>query len=440
MNITKKFKKTQIITIIVILLAISATSILYYTNKETKLDNVIKSLESPNDLDPLIEKMALRDYVLLGESTHGSSQYYYWRSEISKKLIESGNFRTIIVEGDWDALYEVNLYVKHINNPEGGGKEILSNFSRWPTWMWANYEFLELVEWTRDYNKNLDYSEMVGIYGKDVYGAENSMGLVVKYLEEIQSNRTAEVADLYNCLLDYRGDYSLYINDVFNSNISCVSNMQASYNILEEESQKYNLTDTKEFFNAKQNALVAIYAEKHYRNNIHPDSSAWNSRVMGMESLINNLANRDSKVIIWAHNTHIGDARATSMKETNTVNIGQLLKEAYGDEKVFNLGFGTYSGSVTAALSWNDTTRNMLMPLAKLGSLEAELSNAKYDNYYITFDNDRLPEIFTKEIGHRAKGVVYNPANDHLQYVPSIISERYNAFIFIKNTSALNHF
>ncbi len=429
----KIIKNNKIIVIsLVALIILIIGSFFYYNNKELKL----YQLNNEDDLGPLINQASNPSYVLLGEASHGTADYYYWRKKISQRLIKEKDFNYVLVEGDWDALYKLNLYVKHLSNPEGGAYEIMKSFNRWPTWMWANYEFLEFVKWLREYNLNLELDYRIGLYGMDVYGLTNSMNEIIKYLKDNDLNIAYEIENLYNCLLQYEDDYSSYIYDIYQGKNNCEENVLEAFKIIKE-----NEEDTYDYFKIIQDAKVVIYGEKHYRFNLHQDSSAWNARVLGMKDRFNELLKfygKNSKAIVWAHNTHIGDARATDMKERGSINISQLLREKHGNDQVYIVGFSSYSGTVMASLAWQEAERIFMIPKAPKESLEHILSQKDLDSFYILLNDDNLPYYLTEKIDHRAKGVVYSPIHDNYNYVETIVNERYNALMFIKSTKHLN--
>jgi erythromycin esterase-like protein len=435
-NIFKKKKTWFFIVVAFILLAILLAFFLFKTNQKKE---TYYPLESSYDLEPLVIAAAEADFVLLGEASHGTSEYYQWRAEISQWLIKNHGFRFVVVEGDWDALYQLNLYVKHHISPPDGAREIMNTFARWPSWMWANEEFLVFVEWLRGYNENMAPEDRISLYGKDIYGAYNSMLLVLDYLENID----LELADLaqnnYHCLLKYENNFNAYVSDLAQGETSCAAKVQAVFDSLLAREDYLKTIDEKKYFNAQQNALVVIHAESHYRYNLSPGPRAWNARVLGMKSIFNNIANRNKdKGIVWAHNTHIGDARATEMQAAGMLNIGQLLREKVGEDRVFSIGFGSYRGTVIAGSSWGSLPQILIMPPAKEGSFEDLLAGDGVNDFYIIFDQQN--SIFNQVWGHRAKGVVYLPVNDHLQYVDTVPAKRYNAFIFIYQSQALKAF
>jgi erythromycin esterase len=400
-------------------------------------DTKYYSLESKDGLAPLVLAAAKANFVLLGESSHGTSEYYLWRAEISQHLIKDHDFGFVILEGDWSDIYKLNLYIQHLDSSHQSAREIMENFNRWPTWMWANEEFLSFVEWLRSYNEKISPGERIALYGKDIYGVYDSMLSVLEYLEAVDLSLASLARDNYSCLLKYENDFSVYVSDLALGKNNCSLEVRAVFDILESQSMNLEKVDEKEYFNAQQNALVVIHAENHYRQNLLPGAHSWNARVAGMKNIFNNIVVRQkNKGIVWAHNTHIGDARATEMKNSGMFNIGQLLREKVGNEQVFSIGFGTYRGTVMAGSNWGGTPQVLIMPPAQVGSWEDFLANYKGKNFYIIFDQEN--DVFNQVWGHRAKGVVYRPSADHLQYVETIPAQRYDAFVFIYQSKALS--
>ena len=434
------FKKTNFSRVrfhhifLIVGVLIVLTTIFYY---KQSIVRVIYPLEQAQDLEPLIKKASKAYFVLLGESSHGTAEYYEWRALISKELITKENFSLIVVEGDWDALYQVNSYVKHKTSPSGGAREILNSFDRWPTWMWANEEFLDFVEWLRTYNSYQLPEKMVGIYGKDIYGGRNSISLVIEYLSSQSAESELLARQAYSCLAEHDYDWQKYLEHLSLGLSSCEKEFMSVVKLLDS----FNIhMSNQEYFNALQNAWVVVHAEEHYRANLFNPNQAWNSRVLGMKNIFNRLKIKygvSAKSIIWAHNTHVGDARATEMVNSGLVNIGQLLRERHGDESVFIVGFGTYQGSVIAGLNWGDSASVLTIPPARKGSLEDFLASKKDSNFFIFLDNSWQETVLAENLGHRAKGVVYNPVNDIRNYVGTIAINRYDAFIFLHKTRAL---
>ncbi len=382
-------------------------------------------------LDTLARKMSSADFVLLGESTHGTSEYYSLRAEISKRLIEDYGFSFIAVEGDWDSLYRVNQYVKHKRG--GSAEDALRGIERWPLWMWRNYETAGLAEWMRDYNEGKRPEEMAGFYGMDVYDAERSFMALRAFFSENEIN-SKEADDFFECFYFAEESFHYYPGLSMEGHV-CSEEAEGLVGYIEEELS--GVLDDEVLFYVGQNAYVVKGAEKHFR--IRSDPESWNSRVLHMFSTVERLSEHygeGSKAIVWAHNTHVGDARFTPMGAAGSLNSGQLFRENYGSDAVFILGFGAYKGDVLAGRQWGAEMLEMEMPEAIDGSIEALLEKAGFKQGVFVFRDS--PEKIERPIPHRAVGVVYNPEREaHGNYVPTIMQHRYDAFIFLRETGAL---
>jgi|SRR5690554_4478825 len=398
-----------------------------------------------DSLDTLITEAGERRLILLGESTHGTSEFYIWRSRISKRLIEDEGFDFVLVEGDWPSFYQINRYVKELDHQESSAEDLLrENFNRWPEWMWSNSEVADFVEWLRDYNSDRLPEERVGIYGMDVYSKEESITEVRSYLNGLQDPEFAEVANLYDCFTPYRYDGGNYARAIYRGAEDCSSETRGVVDFLLENREFLSEQCLDAYFNAKQNAVVVKNAEKHYRHAIGWSPESWNYRVYHMEETVYRLLDyygEESKGIVWAHNTHVGDARATPMSGQGRYNIGQLLRVNLGRENVFSIGLGSYTGQVLAGSEWGSRMRRMEIPEAAESSLEYLLNRVDKTDFFLIFDEEmKEHHILNEERGHRAIGVVYDPRNEFPgNYVPTIITSRYDAFIFIKETEPLNY-
>lgn len=407
--------KKKIMILIFIILTGCSNNLIYESD-------YFKEINSNEDLIKLINLMSNEELVLLGESTHGTQEYYEIRRIISQKLIENHNFKFIAVEGDWNSIYEINLYIKGLSN-KNSAYEILKTFNRWPTWMWANEEIRLLAEWLKEYNQNLPLEEKISIYGFDVYDVENS----IKIVENISKKK-------YECLSLFTDDFSVYAHYLASGFKPCNKEAETIYN--EIRLNNLNLSN-EEFFYLKQNAFVVKNGEKHYRAMVDQRMSSWNERVIHMNKTIKKIIDeKKGKGIIWAHNTHVGDARATEMIKTNTINIGQLFREA--NKEIFVLGFGTYEGKVLAGSSWGSEIKKMNIPKANRNSYEFIFNSFGFNKTIIFLNNQNLPFEINKNNNNRAIGVIYNPLNEYPgNYVNTDITKRYDAFIFIRETNAL---
>jgi erythromycin esterase len=401
-----------------------------------------KSLEVSNmaDLDALIERIGDTRIVMLGEASHGTHEYYTWRSYITKQLIEKKGFNFIAVEGDWPDCYRINRYVKG----KGGSSalKVLKAFDRWPTWMWANWEIAALTEWLANYNKSLHSNQMVGFYGLDVYSLWDSLYAVREYLQKVDPQALQKAEEAFQCFEPYKNDEGA--SYAYASKMVPELCQDEVIGLLQEIQRKLPQYDSDEemVFSAEQNALIAVNAEKYYRAMINGGPQSWNVRDSHMEETLDRLMNfhgPDSKAIVWEHNTHIGDSRATDMADEGMYNIGELVRTHYPQHEVALIGFGSYEGTVIAGSSWGAPMKVMDLPEARDGSWEYLLHEAGDSNKLLFMEDFKDAPFFNQRIGHRAVGVVYRPHYESYgNYVPTILPLRYDAFIYIDRTSALN--
>jgi erythromycin esterase len=391
--------------------------------EENNISSIIEFNEI-KDLDVLFNYMYDKEFVLLGESTHGTQEYYELRSYISKRLIEDYDFKFIAVEGDWNLIYELNLYIKGLSD-KNNAKEILEKFDRWPQWIWANEEIRKLSEWLKNYNDPLPLEKKVGFYGFDVYNAEKSL-LIVEDILKLK----------YDCMSLFSEDFSSYAYFLSLGNHFCEDAKDVYYTIKENISLKEELGH-KDYFYLKQNAFVVKGAEKHYRGMVYSNMSSWNERVIHMNITLAKLIEKENgKGIVWAHNTHVGDARATDMIYSGSINIGQLMREA--DVNIFILGFGTYMGEVIAGKAWGANMEKMIIPKAHPSSYEYLFKNLGMNQTLIIFGIGNISEDILEKRNNRAIGVVYNSQYEYPgNYVWTDLKERYDSFIFIRETNAL---
>ncbi|MDB5251917.1 MAG: protein-L-isoaspartate O-methyltransferase [Flaviaesturariibacter sp.] len=397
-------------------------------------------LNNAHDLAPLLDDIGSRPVVMLGEASHGTHEYYTWRTAISKRLITEKGFRFIAVEGDWPDCYRINRYVKGYADAGSTIREVLEGFDRWPTWMWANWEVASLAEWLREHNRNLLVEERVGFYGLDVYSLWDSMREMVGYLDKEDPQAAQAVRQAIRCFQPYEDNEHAYAR-VSLTEHSCRDKVLA---LLQEIRKRAHHLDgePEAAFNTEQNALIAVNAESYYRSMMSFDNESWNVRDHHMMETLDRLIQfhgNGAKGIVWEHNTHIGDARATSMKRAGMINIGQLAREQYGINKVYLAGFGSYQGTVIAGEAWGAQMEEMVVPPAREGSIEHALHKTAEGNGYLLFNTDESRSIYESALPHRAIGVVYNPENERFgNYVPSEMADRYDAFLFIDRTRALH--
>lgn len=407
----------------------------------TVIENSVE-LRTQDDLDYLIERIGDARFVLLGEASHGTHEYYTLRAQISKQLIEKKGFSFIAVEGDWPDCYRVNRYIK---NYPGSGKsawEVLQAFNRWPTWMWANWEVVALVKWMKQHNDKRPLNDRVGFYGLDVYSLWESLEAILNYLKKVDRQAFDTAIRAFNCFEPYAAEEGQsYARASMLVPVSCEREVVNLLKEIRSKITQYN-TDHEAVLSAEQNAVVAVNAEKYYRTMVKGGPDSWNIRDRHMMDTLNHLMQfhgSHSKGIIWEHNTHIGDARATDMASEGMVNVGQLVREQHGESSTFSVGFGSYNGTVIAGRSWGDVMREMPVPDAVSGSWEQLIHQCGAVDRIIIM-NEEMKKLFGQNaLGHRAIGVVYHPERERYgNYVPSIMPLRYDAFIYLDKTRALH--
>jgi erythromycin esterase-like protein len=396
-------------------------------------------LNSKEDLNLLVDAIGDKSYVLLGEASHGTSEFYTIRAELTRRLIETKCFRFIAVEGDWPSCYEVNRYVKLYADALPSSRDVAASFNRWPTWMWANEEMLELIEWLRAYNAKLPETDRVGFYGLDVYSLWESLEEIIHYLE--QKGTASELAlahQAFECFEPHGREGQTYGVAAAFLNDTCKDDVVQLLKQLQTKRAKYE-KDSEAALNAELNALVAVNAEHYYATMVKHDSESWNIRDRHMAEVLERLVAfhaPGAKAIVWEHNTHIGDARETDMVQDDMVNVGQLVREAHGEADVFAIGFGSYRGTVIAAKAWGAPMLEIPVPPGMPGSWESLMHLAGAYDQILLLDRED-PLLGHEPIGHRAIGVVYHPAYERGNYVPSVMARRYDAFVHVDVSHAL---
>lgn len=400
-------------------------------------------LRDKTGLQPLFDRIGEARIVMLGEASHGTHEYYTWRAYITKKLIEEKGFNFVAVEGDWPDCYSLNRFVKGYDLADKGAFHVLHAFDRWPTWMWANWEIVAFAEWLRNHNEGRIANLKTGFYGLDVYSLWESMESIIDYLKKNDPSAVGLAEKAFYCFEPYKLDEGQsYARASRLVPELCEDEVVHLLQEIRSRLPSYN-SDYENVFSAEQNALVAVHAERYYRAMVAGGPHSWNIRDRHMADTLNRLLTfhgKDSKAIVWAHNTHVGDARATDMVDEGMYNIGELARMEYKDEEVVLVGFGSYEGSVMAGKSWGAPMETMTMPEAQRGSWEHLLHSSASGNKLLIMDDFSMMDTFLeKHIGHRAIGVVYNSQYEtYGNYVPTIMPLRYDAFIFLDDTRAVH--
>lgn len=402
-----------------------------------------KDFKTTEDLEPLIQKIKNKKVVMLGEASHGTHEYYQWRARISKRLLEEHDFDFVVVEGDWPPCYQLNRHVKNYEETEDT-LEILKEFRRWPNWMWANWEVEEFSGWLKKFNSKLPADKRKGFYGLDVYSLWESLDAIMDYLKNEDPSALETAREAMRCFEPHRdgeGDGQRYAMSTRMVPEGCRQEVRQMLVEIRNKAINYN-SDKENVFSTEQNALVAKNAEEYYRVMVQGGASTWNLRDQHMMDTLNNLLEfhgGNAKGIVWAHNTHIGDASYTDMVDDGLYNIGELAREEYGRDQVSLIGFGSYKGSVLAGSSWGASVEEMKLPNARSGSWE-EFCHKAGKQFFILSEDLKSNSNLEGRIPHRAVGVVYNPAHERFgNYVPTVIPERYDAFVFFDKSEGLKN-
>jgi len=420
----------------------------------TVLINAIRETAHPltgatTDYDPLMNLIGDARFVLLGEASHGTHEFYQARAEITKRLITEKGFVAVAVEADWPDAYRVNRYVRGLND-DPTARDALAGFKRFPIWMWRNTDVLDFIEWLRAHNTGLPPdARKTGFYGLDLYSLHASIEAVISYLEKVDPEAAKRARYRYSCFEHFGEDTQAYGYAAgFNLSKSCEDEVVAQLIELQQHTADYAKRDgwvaEDEFFYAEQNARLAKDAEEYYRTMFSGRVSSWNLRDRHMtetlEALVAHLDREGggTKVVVWAHNSHVGDARATSMGSEGELNIGQLVRERHGRETVL-VGFSTYTGTVTAASDWGAPLERKRVRPALPGSYEALFHQVGLSNFLLPSPNDsqaanalRGPRL------ERAIGVIYLPRTERVShYFHARLPEQFDAVLHFDETRAV---
>jgi erythromycin esterase-like protein len=418
------------------------------TARASGLDAAVIPLSgSAEDYDSLMDLIGEARVVLLGEASHGTHEFYRERARITRRLIEEKNFLAVAVEADWPDAYRINRWVRCVGE-DRTPQDALGDFIRFPRWMWRNTEVLQFISWLRRHNQELAAEKRIGFYGLDLYSLFSSMEEVIGFLDRVDPEAAGRARFRYGCFEDYGEDSQAYgYAAEFGLSRSCED--QALQQLLELQRRAGELTrrDGKiprdEFFYAEQNARLVKNAEEYYRSMFRGRVSSWNLRDRHMaetlEALLEHLGGSGarSKVVVWEHNSHIGDARATSMGASGEWNVGQLTREQLGEE-AFLVGFTTYTGTVTAASDWDAPAERKRVRPGLPGSWEALFHGLSHPNFLVPLRGVELAEPLQDERLERAIGVIYRPESERIShYFEARLSRQFDAVVHFDETRAL---
>lgn len=413
-------------------------------------DSVEPLSENENKYASLLNKIGESRFVLIGESTHGTHEFYQARAEITKELIIKKGFMAVAIEGDWPDAYRIHRYLQGSGNVTEW-EQALADFKRFPTWMWRNKTLVPFFQWLRTYNDNVSsINKKIGFYGLDLYSLHASMQAVITYLSKIDPEACQRAQERYDCF-DHLGfdpqKYGYLTSEGLKK--PCVAEAIEQILEIQHHALKYVHDDAiaeDEYFYAIQNARLVQDAEAYYRSMFEGSVSSWNVRDTHMLKTLNTLTEhlekkfmKPAKIVVWAHNSHVGDARATEMGEKGEVNIGRLVRENYGNAETYLIGFSTYQGFVTAADDWGSPAQHKVVMPGLVGSYEELFHHVKYKNFLLNLNaNDELEHYFHIPRLQRAIGVIYRPVTErYSHYYFTHLLNQFDCIIHFDQTTAL---
>lgn len=397
----------------------------------------------------LLEKIGDARFVLIGEASHGTHEFYQTRIEITQELIQQKGFMAVAIEGDWPDVYHIHRYLQGAILKENT-QEALSEFKRFPIWMWRNAILPPFLSWLRSYNDELKTSEKIGFYGLDLYSLNASMQSVINYLSKVDPESAEKAKKRYACFDHLGCDPQIY-GYLTNLGIkkSCIKEAVEELIELQHHAIEYlrkdGLVAEDEYFFATQNARLIKDAEIYYRSMFEGYESSWNIRDKHMADTLNVLAdhlenrlNRPAKIVVWAHNSHVGDARATEMSERGEINIGQIIREQH-DRDVYSIGFSTHEGFVTAADDWGAPAERKKVNPGFESSYEELFHHLKAKNFLLDLTGNKQLEHFLHIPRlQRAIGVIYRPDTERLShYYFTRLPYQFDCIIHIDKTNAV---
>jgi erythromycin esterase-like protein len=403
---------------------------------------------APSDYDPLLEMIGEAPLVLMGEASHGTHEFYHERAQITKRLIREKGFTAVAVEADWPDAYRVNRFVRG-QGEDAASLDALADFKRFPTWMWRNADVLDFVGWLRAHNDERPREARAGFYGLDLYSLSNSIEAVLGYLDQVDPEAARRARYRYGCFEDFGEDPQAYgYAASFNLGASCEDEVVRQLTELQRQANLYLRRDghvaADAQFYAEQNARLVKNAEAYYRAMFRGQVESWNLRDRHMAETASTLLShldqpgRKAKLVIWAHNSHLGDARSTEMGQRGELNVGQLLRERYGREAVL-VGFTTHTGTVTAASDWGEPAERKRVRPSLPESHERTLHEAGLPRFMLGLrDEPELREPLNIPRLERAIGVIYRPETERMShYFHAQLAQQFDAVLHFDTTRAV---
>ncbi len=404
----------------------------------TKYSEKFTSIESVK-LGPMLKRIGDARVVLLGEATHGTSEFYRMRERISRALIQDHGFSFIAIEGDWPDAARIDHYIRHREYPPSEW----TAFARFPVWMWCNREVREFVDWLRSHNTGANPDDRVAFYGLDLYSLYNSIQSVLNYLDRVDPKTAAVARERYGCLTPWQSDPTVYGHATLTGQYrTCEPEVTSMLADLMQKRRTYAEHDGARFLDAVQNARLVANAERYYRTMYYGSRASWNLRDSHMFETLKNLLSfhgSHSRGIVWAHNSHVGDSSATEMSARDEYNIGHLCRQEFGDES-YSIGFGTNSGTVAAASNWDEPMQVKAVRPALPRSYERLCHETGERRFLLPLrDAPRtLSEGLLQPRLDRAIGVIYRPETElQSHYFEAVLPRQFDEYIWFDETNAV---
>jgi erythromycin esterase-like protein len=399
---------------------------------------LLPSPDAPDFADPF-ERFADARIVLLGEATHGTHEFYTARAAITRRLIEKHGFTIVAVEGDWPDIARIDDYIRHnASRPQRGEAKV-----RFPSWMWRNQEVLAFADWLRGHNAGLPEAKRASMRGLDVYSLGESIHAVIDYLGKLDPAQTAAARERYSCLSLWQDEPAAYGRAVAYGQLAgCEDGAVAQLEELLHRRMQLLGKDGEAFFDAEQNARIVRAAERYYRAMYQGSEASWNLRDRHMFDTLQMLMahHKDARAVIWAHNSHIGNASATAMGWRGEFNIGELARRSYGDQAAL-IGFGTDRGTVAAASDWGGEMSVMNVRPAREDSWESGFRHTGYARSLTDWRGARrrdLIDTVSQTLLERAIGVIYRPQTELAShYFEAVLADQFDAYVWFEETKAV---
>ena len=403
---------------------------------------------NPRDVDAMIDAIGPARIVLIGEASHGTHEFYAMRAAITRRLIETRGFRAVTIEGDWPDARRVDRYVRGVNG-DRDPDTALSGFRRFPQWMWRNTVMRDFVRWLRRWNDVHEPDVRCGLYGLDLYSLHASIDAVLRYLERVDPKAARRARERYSCFESVHGnDPQMYGMAVARQLIDpCEDEVVRQLIELRHCADEYAASGgafgEDDFFSAEQNARLVANAEQYYRSMFHGRVSSWNLRDTHMVETLDAVAQflerggDKARLVVWAHNSHLGDARATQMGRSGELNVGQLVRQKFGEEACL-IGFTTYTGTVTAAHDWDEPAERRNVRPGLAGSTEALFHRVGIPSFLLDLRVECAQEAFDEPRLERAIGVIYRPETERQShYFHADLPAQFDLVLHLDQTRAL---